>query len=93
MSDDYVIYWCNPNGIARREWEEFASLEEAQDTLKKWAADYPWNEYTLARVVGVQQPTSERPPDPLRITYKAEPGTSGTGTTMTTTTIFAGPSS
>ena len=70
MTDGYVIFWYNSDSMYdRHEYETFDTLAEAQATLAGWAVEYPWNTYTLAKVVGHQEATADRPMTAVVTTY------------------------
>lgn len=52
-----VIFWLNPRFDPV--WETFETLEEAMETVQRWAVSYPWNTYTVAKCVYTQEQTEQ----------------------------------
>ena len=61
MEDRYVIFWYFDGVGGEQHYETFDTLNDAQTALTSYAECYPWNSYYLAKIVGHQPATAERP--------------------------------
>jgi hypothetical protein len=64
MSEDtHVVFWYFDGAAGDHHYETFESKADAMEALASYAVRYPYNTYYIARVIGVQPASCERPKD------------------------------
>lgn len=87
--EKWLVLWYNAK-FGHDMQEDYASEAEALEAARSYSAEYPWNTYTVARVMGefpatapLPSPTgwTFTPPPDFMISISVGPGGGGAGST------------